>query len=129
MKHFTLWIWPDNRNPELEEKIREALRNRGFEWDERVEECMSAPITVECQSMEFGIDESNSAEDFINWLGGFTLSDSNELLFHGMTMDKIDDKILERHGLTSEDVMSQVRYNEEKAEDVFIEECNDPYDK
>ena len=126
MKHFTVWIWPDNRNPELEEKVRDALCSRGFEWDEKIEECMSAPITVECPAMEFGIDESHTVEDFVKWLDEFTLSDGGELLYHNMTMDETEAKIMESHGLPKEGLQT---YNDDKAEDAFIEECKDSYDK
>ena len=92
---FTLWIWEDQRNEELENKVRDILRSHGFAWDEKVgDQVMSAPITVECLNLEFGIDESHTVEDFDKWLCDFSINDNKELLYRNMTMNELDKEMI-----------------------------------
>ena len=122
MKMFTVWIWADTRNEKLEDRVRQVLRNHGFEWDVKIgDQVMSAPITVECSNFEFGIDESHTVEDFDKWLNDFSVSENGKLLYRGATMDELDKRIF--------GTVHCAPRSDEAAEEAAIEELNDPYDK
>jgi len=84
---MTLWIWPDNRNLETEEKVRAALRSRGFDFEERLEVCMSEPIVIDTGFEELGIND-------LALLDRYSVS-NGELCLLGMTLNEFGEKIIE----------------------------------
>lgn len=108
---MVLWMYPGYENSDDANKFRRKLTECGFEWEEKVEEIMDEPVCMETGFEDFGIDK-------IELINNYSLSDTGELLLHGMTMEEFEKKL----GLNCS-------YNEERAEDEFIEELNDSYDK
>lgn len=82
---FTLWIWPENRNPETEETVRNALRSRGFDFKERVEECMSDPVVIDT-----GFEELTP--ESLDLLDRYEIKEG-ELLLCGMNEQEFDKKV------------------------------------
>lgn len=106
---MVLWMYPGYENSDDANKFRQKLTECGFEWEEKVEEIMDEPVFLDAEYEGLGIKNIESLENY-------SLSDTGELLFHGMTEKEFANKF-------------KTPYDETKAEDAFIEEMNDSYDK
>lgn len=106
---MVLWMYPGYENSDDANKFRQKLTECGFEWEEKVEEIMDEPVFLDAGYEGLGIKNIES-------LKNYSLSDTGELLFHGMTEEEFASKF-------------KTPYDEIKTEDAFIEEINDSYDK
>lgn len=86
---MTLWIWDEDRNSENEEKARAALRSRGFDFDERLEICMSEPVVIDTGFEEIGIDD-------LDMLDRYSVV-NGELCLLGMTLKEFDERMFSQH--------------------------------
>lgn len=108
---MVLWMYPGYENSDDANKFRQKLTECGFEWEERVEELMDEPVFLDAEYEGLGIKNIES-------LKNYSLSDTGELLFYGMTEEEFEKK----NGVNWV-------YDEDKAEDAYIEDINDSYDK
>lgn len=106
---MVLWMYPGYEDSEEAKKMRDELSKHGFNWEEKIEEAMSEPVCLDTGFEDFGTEN-------LSLLDNYSYSDEGKLLFRGMTEEEFASKF-------------KTPYDETKAEDAFIEETNDSYDK
>lgn len=106
---MVLWMYPGYENSDDANKFRQKLTECGFEWEEKVEEIMDEPVFLDTGFEDFGTEN-------LSLLDNYSYSAEGKLLFRGMTEEEFASKF-------------KTPYDETRAEDAFIEETNDSYDK
>lgn len=109
---FTLWIWPEDRKPEAEKAVRDALKEKGFEFEEKTGYVCDKPVALDTGFEE--LDEVGIKEK----LGRYSVSETGEILLCGMTAEEFDKRFETPKAPSAED-----------EEDAVIAEINGKEDK